>query len=63
MEGVTSAELGLARIERGLSTAIVALEILTGICAGLEDTDLEGTAEPAEGERFPPHGAIRTNIS
>jgi hypothetical protein len=33
----TSSEIELSSIERGLSTAITALEILTGICAGLED--------------------------
>jgi hypothetical protein len=43
------AELALSKIERTLNAVVVALEILTGVCAGLEDMDTEpGT----EGELF-----------
>ena len=36
----------MEKIERSLTTVVVALEILTGICAGLEDSELEGEAAP-----------------
>jgi len=52
---ISAAEADLARIERGLSTAITALEILTGICAGLEDVALpEIVPDDIEGERRRP---------
>jgi hypothetical protein len=43
----SSAEQTLERIERMLNTVVVSLEILTGICAGLED-DEEKAAPAAE---------------
>ena len=43
------AEVALARIERMLLTVGTALEILTGICAGLEDVEESEPSEPAEG--------------
>lgn len=47
----SSAEQTLERIERMLNTVVVALEILTGICAGLEDEEETAvpTADPEEG--------------
>ena len=44
------AELALERIERMLNTVVVALEILTGICAGLEEVDEEEDARQIQGE-------------
>lgn len=44
----SSAEVSLERVERMLSTVVVGLEILTGICAGLED--VEEVEEGEEGE-------------
>lgn len=46
----SDAEQGLDRIERSLTTVVVGLEILTGICAGLEDTELEEEVEEIDGE-------------
>ncbi|WVQ77382.1 hypothetical protein IAR50_007067 [Cryptococcus sp. DSM 104548] len=43
----TSTEVALERIERSLSTVVAALEVLTNICAGLEDAE-EVAAEIAE---------------
>lgn len=42
----SSAEQTLERIERMLNTVVVALEILTGICAGLEDEEEKEPAGP-----------------
>ncbi|WWC96818.1 hypothetical protein V866_003693 [Kwoniella sp. B9012] len=42
------AEVSLERIERNLSTVIIALEVLTTICAGLEDEDEEPVLNSAE---------------
>ena len=48
------AEIALEEIERSLTTVSVALEILTGICAGLEDeempADIEESTEDDQGE-------------
>ncbi|WVQ93667.1 hypothetical protein IAU59_000743 [Kwoniella sp. CBS 9459] len=41
-------EIALERIERNLSTVIVALEVLTDICAGLEDEEEEPFMNSAE---------------
>ncbi|WVF66035.1 hypothetical protein IAT40_000773 [Kwoniella sp. CBS 6097] len=41
-------EIALERIERNLSTVIVALEVLTNICAGLEDEEEESFMNSAE---------------
>jgi hypothetical protein len=42
----SDAEVALERIERKLTTVSVGLEILTGICAGLEDVQVDdATAE------------------
>ncbi|ODN74945.1 hypothetical protein L198_08196 [Cryptococcus wingfieldii CBS 7118] len=43
----TSTDVALERIERNLSTVVAALEVLTNICAGLEDAE-EVAAEIAE---------------
>jgi hypothetical protein len=43
----STAEQTLERIERMLNTVVVALEILTGICAGLEDEEEKETAGPS----------------
>ncbi|KAK8861699.1 hypothetical protein IAR55_002522 [Kwoniella newhampshirensis] len=45
-------ELSLERIERSLNTVVTALEVLTNICAGLEDEDdvLEGAEVPETAE-------------
>lgn len=47
------AEISLDRIERLLYTVSIALEILTGVCAGLEDpeeVEAQNGSKPAEGE-------------
>ena len=44
------AELELEKIERSLTTVVVGLEILTGICAGVEDSDIDPEAEVEEAE-------------
>jgi len=44
------AELALEKIERSLTTVVVGLEILTGICAGVVDADMDPEAEVDEGE-------------
>ncbi|KAL7420131.1 hypothetical protein Q5752_005097 [Cryptotrichosporon argae] len=44
----SAAETKLERIERMLVTVGVALEVLTGICAGLEDVEADEAAENAE---------------
>jgi hypothetical protein len=44
----SSAEVSLERVERMLSTVVVGLEILTGICAGLEDVEETEEGEDAE---------------
>lgn len=43
------AELKLERVERMLTAVAAALEVLTGICAGLEDAE-EGMDEDAEAD-------------
>ena len=52
----SAAETALDQIERSLTTVVVGLEILTGVCAGLEDAELEGegegVAEEGEGKCF-----------
>ena len=39
MDHRSSAEIELESIERSLNTVVVGLEILTGICAGIEESD------------------------
>lgn len=53
----TSVDQALERIERILSTVTVGLEILTGICAGLED--FEEFDEEGEAANEGTHGARR----
>jgi hypothetical protein len=43
----TPAEVELDVIERKLNTVVIGLEVLTGICAGIQDAD---TPEEAEAE-------------
>lgn len=41
----TPAEVELDTIERKLNTVVIGLEVLTGICAGIQDADVPGGAE------------------
>ncbi|WVQ78675.1 hypothetical protein IAT38_000762 [Cryptococcus sp. DSM 104549] len=50
----TIADVSLERIERNLTTVVVALEVLTNICAGLEDEEdvkAEAEVEDVDGEK------------
>lgn len=60
----SAAEQALEILERRLSTVVVALEILTGICAGLEDVeeeDEDGTR--ADGKDLCPTTLVRPSLT
>jgi len=48
LDYVSPADRELASIERMLNTVVIGLEVLTGICAGLEDTAPEKPGEEEE---------------
>jgi hypothetical protein len=49
MDHRSPAEVELESIERSLNTVVVGLEILTGICAGIEESDeVEEVEEPGK---------------
>jgi hypothetical protein len=52
MDHRSPAEVELESIERCLNTVVVGLEILTGICAGIEESDeVEEVEEPGKLDR------------
>jgi len=49
MDHRSPAEVELESIERSLNTVVVGLEILTGICAGIEESEeVEDVEEPGK---------------